>query len=202
MTYMSGLIVRAADENRLLSDMNALGRKAFEDAGAKNMWITKSVMAGEAAGEITLSTDWDSIDAAVTAPDDLRARPDIVETMQAAGVQTLRRSLLQVRADRGELDGEFGSMLVSSGAQVDQETIDATVDAIWAHLRSGANGVRLAQAIAAGPLTGLNITISTSDSLDALMAASAQMFAEPSIQSMMAEQHFQLIQRSLFRNIG
>ena len=62
MTYMSGLIVRAADTERLLADMDAFGRAAFEEAGAQNLWITQNVMAGESAGEIGIAADWDSVD--------------------------------------------------------------------------------------------------------------------------------------------
>ena len=202
MTYMSGLIVRATNVGSLLADMDSFGREAFQDAGASNMWITQNVYAGDGAGEIGISTDWASIDAAVTAPDDLRARPEFVDAMQNAGIQTLRRSLVQIRAERGELEGKFGSLIVSAGAQQDQETIDANADAIWTHMQNGSSGLRWTQAIAAGPLTGMYITISTSDSLDDLMAASNQMFADPDIQGRMAAMGFQLIQRSLFRRLG
>ena len=78
MTYMSGLIVRATNVDSLISDMDSFGREAFQDAGASNMWITQNVYAGDGAGEIGISTDWASIDAAVTAPNDLRARPEFV----------------------------------------------------------------------------------------------------------------------------
>lgn len=200
MTYMSGLIVRAADTGRLLADIDAFGRAAFEEAGAQNLWITQNVMAGESAGEIGIAADWDSVDTAVTAPDEMRAMPEFVESMQAAGIQTLRRSLMDVRMERGTLDGKFGSLIVSAGNLAEDE--EATADAIWAHMEKGTNGIRWTQAVAAGPLTGMYVTISTSDSLDALMAASNQMFADPAILEMMAEQNFQLIQRSLFRRLA
>ena len=106
--------------------MDSFGRKAFEDAGAQNLWITQSVMAGDGVGEIFITSDWDSIDTAVTAPDDLRARPEFV-AMKNAGIETLRRSLVHVRAQRGELDGKFGSLIVSAGAQQDQATKKPTL---------------------------------------------------------------------------
>ena len=126
MTYMSGLIVSAADTGRLLADMDAFGRAAFEEAGAQNLWITQNVMAGEAAGEIGIVADWDSVDTAVTAPDDLRAMPEFVESMQAAGIQTLRRSLMDVRMERGTLDGKFGSLIVSAGNLAEDEEATET----------------------------------------------------------------------------
>ncbi|MEC7844780.1 MAG: hypothetical protein VX594_05320, partial [Actinomycetota bacterium] len=62
--------------------------------------------------------------------------------------------------------------------------------------------LRWTQGIAAGALTGMYLTVSTSDSLDDLMSASTQMFADPDIQGRMAEMGFQLIQRSLFRRLA
>ena len=116
MTYMAGLVVRASNVDKLLEDMDSFGRKAFEDAGATDMWITQSVMAGDGVGEIFITSDWDSIDAAVSAPDDLRARPEFIEAMKNAGIETLRRSLVHIRAQKGNLDGKYGSLIVSAGA--------------------------------------------------------------------------------------
>ena len=96
MSYMAGLVVRASNVEKLLEDMNSFGRQAFMDAGATDMWITQSVMAGDGYGEIFITSDWDSIDAAVSAPDELRARPEFIDAMQNAGIQTLRRSLMQI----------------------------------------------------------------------------------------------------------
>ena len=104
---------------------------------------------------------------------------------------------MDVRMERGTLDGKFGSLIVSAGNLAEDE--EATADAIWAHMKNGTNGIRWTQAIAAGSLTGMYVTISTSDSLDALMAASNQMFAGPAILGMMTELNFRHIQRSLFR---
>ena len=202
MTYMSGLIVRASDTNRLVADLESFGREAFQEAGATNLWVTQNVMAGEGAGEIGIACDWETVDAAVRAPDDMRAEPRFVEAMQAAGIQTLRRSLLNIITERGTLDGEFGSMIVSAGAPADQATMDASADAIWGHIEKGANGIRWGQGIAAGALTGMYITISTTDSLDDLVAASNEMFADPQILTMMGEQGFQLIQRAMFRRLA
>ena len=112
MSYMAGLVVRASNVEKLLEDMNSFGRQAFMDAGATDMWITQSVMAGDGYGEIFITSDWDSIDAAVSAPDELRARPEFIDVMQNAGIQTLRRSLMQIHTQRGELTGKYGSLIL------------------------------------------------------------------------------------------
>mgnify|MGYP003305378329 CR=1 FL=1 len=61
--------------------------------------------------------------------------PEFVESMQAAGIQTLRRSLMDVRMERGTLDGKFGSLIVSAG-NLAQDELDSS-DAIWAHMKNG-----------------------------------------------------------------
>ena len=55
MSYMAGLVVRASNVEKLLEDMNSFGRQAFMDAGATDMWITQSVMAGDGYGEIFIT---------------------------------------------------------------------------------------------------------------------------------------------------
>ena len=202
MSYMAGLVVRASNVEKLLEDMNSFGRQAFMDAGATDMWITQSVMAGDGYGEIFITSDWDSIDAAVSAPDELRSRPEFIDAMQNAGIQTLRRSLMHIHTQRGELTGKYGSLIISAGAQQDQDTIESNADAIWGHMGKNSNGIRWTQAMAAGPLTGMYATVTTADSLDQLMESSNEMFADPDIMGRMAEMGFQLIQRQLFRNLA
>ena len=57
MSYMAGLVVRASNVEKLLEDMNSFGRQAFLDAGATDMWITQSVMAGDGYGEIFITSE-------------------------------------------------------------------------------------------------------------------------------------------------
>ena len=168
MSYMAGLVVRASNVEKLLEDMDSFGRQAFMDAGATDMWVTQSVMAGDGYGEIFITSDWESIDAAVSAPDELRARPEFIDAMQNAGIQTLRRSLMQIHTQRGELTGKYGSLIISAGAQQDQATIESNADAIWGHMGKNANGIRWTQAMAAGPLTinsGVTVTVGSGETL-------------------------------------
>ena len=202
MAYLSGLVVRVSDQNKFEEDWNSFGRQMFLDSGATTARVAQNVMGGDQAGEINIACTWDSLDLAMRAPGDLRKNPQMVETMQASGVQTLRRSLMLVDAERGVQEGEFLSMLVTSANQADAATMEANADAFWAHMESGANGIMWCRGLAAGALNGLYIALTSADSADALMAASAAMFADAGVQQLMAEQNAQMVGRAMMRVIG
>ena len=202
MAYLSGLVVRVSDQNKFEEDWNSFGRQMFLDSGATTARVAQNVMGGDQAGEINIACTWDSLDLAMRAPGDLRKNPQMVETMQASGVQTLRRSLMLVDAERGVQEGEFLSMLVTSADQADAATMEANADAFWAHMESGANGIMWCRGLAAGALNGLYIALTSADSADALMAASAAMFADAGVQQLMVEQNAQMVGRAMMRVIG
>ena len=202
MTYMSGLIVRVADMDRFVSGWNDFGKQQFLDAGATSARISQSVFAGEDAGNVGIASEWDSLDAAMEAPGAIRNSAESVEMMKAAGVETLRRSLLLVQATRGSLEGKYGSLLVGTGDPATPEQSEANADAFWGQMQDGANGIQWHQGVAAGAMTGAYLTMTLCDSLDQLMAASQKMFANPEIQQMMAAQNFQLAGRNLFKVLG
>ena len=202
MAYLSGLVVRISDQNKFEEDWNSFGRQMFLDSGATTARVAQNVMGGDQAGEINIACTWDSLDLAMRAPGDLRKNPQMVETMQASGVQTLRRSLMLVDAERGVQEGEFLSMLVTSANQADAATMEANADAFWAHMESGANGIMWCRGLAAGALNGLYIALTSADSADALMAASAAMFADAGVQQLMVEQNAQMVGRAMMRVIG
>ena len=202
MAYLSGVVVRVSDQDKFEEDWSSSSRQMFLDSGATSVRVAQNVMGGDQAGEINIACTWDSLDLALRAPGDLRKNPEMIATMQASGVQTLRRSLMLVDAERGVQEGEFLSMLVTSADQADPATMDANADAFWTHMESGANGIMWCRGLAAGPLNGLYIALTASDSADALMAASAAMFADASVQQMMAEQNAQMVGRAMMRVIG
>ena len=202
MAYLSGLVVRVSDQNKFEEDWNSFGRQMFLDSGATTARVAQNVMGGDQAGEINIACTWDSLDLAIRAPGDLRKNPQMAATMQASGVQTLRRSLMLVDAERGVHEGEFLSMLVTSADQADPATMEANADAFWAHMESGANGIMWCRGLAAGPLNGLYVALTSADSADALMAASAAMFADAGVQQRMAEQNAEMVGRAMMRVIG
>ena len=202
MAYMSGLIVRVGDMDRFVSGWNDFGKQQFLDAGATSARISQSVFAGEDAGNVGIASEWDSIDVAMEAPAAIRNSPESAEMMKSAGVETLRRSLLVVQTTRGSLEGKYGSLLVGMGDPATPQQTEDNAEAFWAQMQEGANGIQWNQAVAAGAMTGAYLTMTLSDSLDQLMAASQKMFAQPEIQQLMASQNFQLAGRNLFKVLG
>ena len=199
---MSGLIVRVGDLDRFVSGWNDFGKQQFLDAGATNARISQSVFAGEDAGNVGIASEWDSIDVAMEAPAAIRNSPESVEMMKSAGVETLRRSLLVVQTTRGALEGKYGSLLVGMGDPATPQQTEENAETFWGQMQEGANGIQWHQAVAAGAMTGAYLTMTLSDSLDQLMAASQKMFAQPEIQQLMASQNFQLAGRNLFKVLG
>jgi len=202
MAYMSGLILRVADVDRFVAGWNDFGKQQFLDLGATSARISQSVFSGEDAGNIGLASEWDSIDAAIEHPAAVRSNPETAEMMKAAGVETLRRSLLVIQATRGSLEGKYGSLLVGTGDPATPEQTEENAETFWGQMQEGANGIQWHQAVAAGAMTGAYLTMTLSDSLDELMAASQKMFAQPEIQQLMASQSFQLTGRNLFKVLG
>ena len=202
MAYMSGLILRVADVDRFVAGWNDFGKQTFLDAGATSARISQSVFAGEDAGNIGIASEWDSIDVAIEAPAAILNIPESAEMMKSAGAEMLRRSLMRVQATRGSLEGKYGSLVVGTGDPATPEQMEANADAFWGHIQGGANGAMWAQAVAAGPMTGAYLTMSLSDSVDQLMAAGQEAFADPAIQQILASMNFQLTGRSLFKVLG
>ena len=199
---MSGLILRVADVDRFVAGWNDFGKQTFLDAGATSARISQSVFAGEDAGNIGIASEWDSIDVAIEAPAAILNIPESAEMMKSAGAEMLRRSLMRVQATRGSLEGKYGSLVVGTGDPATPEQMEANADAFWGHIQGGANGAMWAQAVAAGPMTGAYLTMSLSDSVDQLMAAGQEAFADPAIQQILASMNFQLTGRSLFKVLG
>ena len=202
MAYLTGSVVRVSDQNKFEEDWNSFGKEMFRKFGATSARAAQNVMGGEQAGEINIACTWDSLDLAMRMPGDMRKEKEMLESMQASGVQQLRRSLMLIDSERGVQEGEFLSLLLASGDQLDPTTMEANADAFWAHMQTGSNGIMWCRGAAAGPLTGLYVAVTSADSADALMTTSASMFADPDIQQRLAGQNTQMVGRSMFRVIG
>ena len=202
MSYMSGTILRVADVDQFVSDWNDVGKQLHLDAGATSARISQSVFAGEDAGTVGIACEWDTLDVAIEGPGTIRNSAQAIELMKSAGVEVVRRSLLRVHVTRGSLEGKYGSLVVATGDPATPEQMEANADAFWGHIQGGGNGAQWAQAVAAGPMTGAYLTMTLSDSLDQLMAASQKAFADPANQQMMASLNFQLTGRNFFKVLG
>ena len=71
----------------------------------------------------------------------------------------------------------------------------------WGTMQKGANGVAMLQAVAAGPAPFTATVATWADSLDSLMAASAENFADPKVQEFVTTSGLQVLGRVLTRRL-
>ena len=80
--------------------------------------------------------------------------------------------------------------------------MDADADAFWSYMKMGGNGQRLGRCIASSQLFGMNISVMYTDSLDALVAATNNMWADSSIQQRLKQRDVQPVSRFFYRMLG
>ena len=200
MSYTVANMLRAPDPTLFVEGFNANARPHMESAGASRIRISQTVMGGEQAGVIGVAVEFDSIDSAVAGIS--AASAAAAPKMRESGIQLISRVLVQTKAERGTPDGPFGSILQVSGDPIDDATWESNADTYWSHMSAGSTGQRFGQMIAACDRTGRYIAVTWTDSLSALQEASTAMFADSSIQQLLANQNSQMISRTMFRQIG
>ena len=65
--------------------------------------------------------------------------------------------------------------------------------------KHGVNGMRFLHSIAGGEMTGAWLNVTYTDSVDALMAGSREVFTDPEVLANMAKSNIQLVSRSISR---
>ena len=200
--YMSGLVLNVKDVPLSVSHWKNYGHDLYLNSGAIQAQMAQNVMGGDAVDEINVISLWDSIDTCMQGIPNLRANAQIIDGLQAAGATTLRRSLFAIDNARGQCDGEFSSLLMVRGQAADKATLDADADAFWSYMKRGGNGQRLGRCIASSQLFGMNISVMYTDSLDALVAASNDMWADSSIQERLKQRDIQPVSRFFYRMLG
>ena len=169
--------------------------------GAVSSTASQIVMGGEAAGSVIVAFEWDSIDAAMAGQAALYADADMLTMMKDTGVKLHRRSLLRVQAEFGTRTGDVGSVLYLGGPPLDDATAQESFALAWGHMENGANGLTALENVAGGP-GAFTVSVATwADSLDAMMAASAENYADPKIQEAMASSGVQLLGRVITRRL-
>ena len=201
MSYLVGIQARAENVSAFASEFDSRLKGLFLDLGAGEVRLAQTIYGGDRAGLCFASATFDSIMDAASAEKSLNSDQRVGETMAKAGVQVVGRSLGVIRAQRGELTGEYGTTLIieSPSQQTDAE-IQQGMDDTWAHMEgNGVTGLRQIQMIAAGDMTGLWAAGTYTDDLDGLMANSAKMFADTAVQQAMSRLGNRVMTRSIFR---
>jgi hypothetical protein len=201
MTYVSAAVTSIDDVAAFAEAGKSWASARLAEMGALSTTANQVIMGGEAAGAVTVAFEWESIDAAMAGQAALYADADMLTLMKDTGVNLHRRSLMRVQAEFGTRTGDVGSVLYLGGPQLDDATAQANYAVSWAHVQKGANGVAALRNVAAGP-SPFSATVATwADSLDSLMAASAEGFADPKVQELMTSTGTQVLGRLLTRRL-
>jgi len=119
--------------------------------------------------------------------------------MAASQVQVHRRTIHRVRAEFGAREGEYGSVLYLAGAL--PADAEANFAHAWSHVQKGANGMLASEVVANGPSTFSAASVTWTDSLDSMLAAAADNFADPVTQEIMAATNTTVVGRVLTRRL-
>ena len=201
MSYLVGIQARAENVSAFASEFDSRLKGLFQDLGAGEVRLAQTIYGGDRAGLCFASATFDSIMDAVAAEKSLNSDQRVAETMAKAGVQVVGRSLGVIRAQRGELTGEYGTtLIIESPSQQTEAEVQQGMDDSWAHMEgNGVTGLRQIQMIAAGDMTGLWAAGTYTDDLDGLMANSAKLFADTAVQQAMSRLGNRVMSRSIFR---
>jgi len=173
----------------------------MKELGATDFNAYQIIMGGEMSGMCLVGFEFDSIDAAMAGQAGLYQDAQMLEMMRDTQVSVVRRSLFRTQAELGERKGRFGSVLYIAGRPLDDATAASNLENSWKTVSEGANGVISLQAVAAGASPFQGTVVTATDSLDALMAASAKTFADPEMAKRMGEQGWTIIGRVLMNRL-
>jgi len=180
MSVMTIAVTAVQDLDGFVEASNSYGKQRVLDMGCKHTSITKIIMGGEAAGLVGVSFEWESVDAAIAGSNAVNSDSQLMQMMGDCGVSVVRRSVLEILAEFGETrpTSGFGTAVYMSG-NISAEGMDTA----WGHMQAGANGLQLNRAIANGiaPWTGL--VVSFADSVDDLLGAAVNAWADTSMQA-------------------
>ena len=201
MSYLVGIQIRAEDVSTFASEFDSWVKGLFLDLGAGEARLAHTIYGGDRAGLLFASATFDSIMDAALAEKGMNSDHRVGETMAKAGAQRVGRSLGVIRAQRGELTGEYGTtLLIESPSQQTEAEVQQGMDDSWVHMQgNGVTGLRQIQLIAAGENTGLWAAGTYTDDLDGLMANSAAMFSDTAVQQAMSRLGNRVLGRSIFR---
>lgn len=198
MTYIYSVLANVGDK-KAFAEADIMGN--LEKLGVKSYTATEIVYGGEMAGMVVIGFEYDSIDAAMQGQAGFYQDSELVGMMQSTQVQINRRNLFRVQAERGERQGQYGTILYIAGRPIDDATMESNMDFNWSYIQEGANGLTWLMSVASGPAPFNATAVTWADSLDDLMAVSNKMFADPKTMQIMTDSGAQILGRVIGRNM-
>ena len=173
----------------------------MKELGATDFNANQIIMGGEMSGMCIVGFEFDSIDAAMAGQAGLYQDAQMLEMMRDTQVNVSRRILSRIQSEMGEREGRYGSVIYVAGRPLDDATAASNMEHSWKTVSEGANGAISLQVVAAGASPFQGMVVTATDSLDALMAASAKTFADPEMAKRMGEQGWNIVGRVLMRRL-
>ena len=187
MSVLTIAITQVQDLNGFVNAANEYGNDRALEMGCKHTQVAKIIMGGEAAGLVGVSFEWDSVDAAIAGSNAINGDSQMLQMMGDVGVSVVRRSVLEITGEQGDRSGEFNTCLYMGGNTNTAEGIETG----WKHMQAGATGMCVTRSVASGLSPWSGAIFCWTDSVDALLVASANAFADPEQQEIMAKNNLQ-----------
>ncbi len=201
MSYFYSALTNVGNVQEFTAASSGWAGDRMKELGATDFNASQIIMGGEMSGMCLIGFEFETIDAAMAGQAGLYQDAQMLEMMRDTGVSVVRRSLFRTQAELGERKGQFGSVLYISGRPIDDATAASNMEQSWKTVSEGANGVIGLQAVAAGASPFQGTVVTATDSLDALIAASAKSFADPEMAKRMGEQGWTIIGRVLMNRL-
>jgi len=159
-------------------------------------------LTGPNAGNLTITTMWDSADACFDARKAVLSDPEAVVAMQASNSVPVQFGLGEVKAELGNCEGAFACAAVAVTSDHSDEAVAGVVAqserVIMPH---GINGYRMVRMVAAGEQTGAYVNLFYCDSVDAYFAGSAAAWADAGFVAQSQKIGAQIVDRLISRMV-
>lgn len=188
MSYIYSVLASMGDPQGFADAGSTWAGDRMRELGATDITASQIIMGGEMSGLVLVGFEFDSIDAAMAGQAGIYQDAQMVNMMRETQVSVNRRSLFRIQGERGERTGQYGSVIYLVGRPVDEATAESNIDLSWKTIQEGANGMIGLLVVAAGPVPYSGTVVTSTDSLDALVAASAKNFADPELAKRMSDQ--------------
>ena len=201
MSYLYSVLASIGNVDEFVAASSSWAGDRMKALGAPDLNANQIIMGGEMSGMCIVGFEFDSIDAAMAGQAGLYQDAQMLEMMRDTQVNVSRRILSRIQSEMGEREGRYGSVIYVAGRPLDDATAASNMEHSWKTVSEGANGAISLQVVAAGASPFQGMVVTATDSLDALMAASAKTFADPEMAKRMGEQGWNIVGRVLMRRL-
>jgi hypothetical protein len=201
VSYMYTVLASMGDPQGFADAGSTWAGDRMRELGATDLTASQIIMGGEMSGLVIVGFQFESIDAAMAGQAGIYQDAEMLNMMRETQVSVNRRVLFRIQGERGERTGQYGSVIYLAGRPIDDATAEANIDHSWKTIQEGANGMMGLAVVAGGPAQFAGTVVTSTDSLDALIAASAKNFADPELAKRMSDQGWGVVGRVMMKRL-